>query len=73
MLLPVASSIEEADKRLGPRVTEQLLERIAGLVPDDWLADAAAERRAYVDYLLRRLEQPRGFVAEAEEARDGAR
>jgi len=42
-------------------------------VPDDWLADPAAERRAYVDYLLRRLDKPRVFVAEAEEARDGAR
>ena len=73
VLLPVASSIEEADERLGPRVTEELLDRIAELVPDDWLADPAAERRAYVDYLLRRLDKPRVFVAEAEEARDGAR
>jgi hypothetical protein len=78
VLLPVASSIEEADERLAGNVTEQLLEDVVELVPEDWLGDREfasplLERRAYVEYLLRRLEQPRVFVVEAEEARRGAR
>jgi hypothetical protein len=37
------------------------------LVPVDWLGDGAPDN--YVRYLLRRLEPPRAFVAEAEEDR----
>jgi hypothetical protein len=36
-------------------------------VPDEWLEREG--REVYVDYLLRRLEEPRTFVAEAERAR----
>ena len=45
------------------------------LVPDGWLvaegedADPAGRRRAYADYLTRRLAAPRAFAAEAERAR----
>jgi hypothetical protein len=78
VLLPLAGSVAEADARLAPLVTEDLLQGVADLLPDDWLGDGAfaspvLERRAYVDYLLRRLEEPRLFVAEAEEKRRGAR
>ena len=41
-------------------------------VPTEWLGGEAGEdaaRRAYVEYLLRRLEGPRGFAEEAEDAR----
>jgi hypothetical protein len=75
VLLPFAASIDETDARLAPLVTPELLERLVGDVPDDWLGDRtafpepAAERRAYVDYLQRRLEAPRAFVEEAERAR----
>jgi len=76
VLLPHASSIAAADERLAPLVTRELLERISALVPDAWLRDGAGEmagpadhRRAYVDYLLARLEAPRPFVAEADLAR----
>jgi hypothetical protein len=75
VLLPFAGSIEEADERLAPEVTRSLLEAITAWVPDDWLGDRAhfpdpdAERRAYVDYLLRRLEEPRAFASETERAR----
>jgi hypothetical protein len=76
VLLPYASSIAAADERLTPLVTRELLERITGAVPDAWLRDGAGSlanpsehRRAYVDYLLTRLESPRPFVAEADRAR----
>ena len=75
VLLPFAGPIAEADARLAPRLDRGILEAIAAQVPDDWLLpepglpDPAAHRRAYVDYLLTRLESPRAFVAEADRAR----
>jgi hypothetical protein len=66
VLLPFAGSIVEADERLAPRVTDELLERVAAAVPDDW---RDVDRRVYVDYLRGRLSEPRAFVAEAERAR----
>jgi hypothetical protein len=70
VLLPYAGSIVDADARLAPRVTTGLLESIVGAIPDVWLGNRADdERRAYVDYLVGRLEAPRAFVEEAERAR----
>jgi hypothetical protein len=66
VLLPYASSLVAADERLVLRVTGEVLERVLGEVPPEWLT---AERDVYVDYLRRRLEPPRGFVEEAEKAR----
>ena len=60
-----------------------MLESIVELVPEAWLADDALsrraihtpeqQRRAYVEYLTRRLESPHAFAAEAERARVEAR
>ena len=72
VLLPYAGSIAEADARLAPIVTPALVEAVVSAVPAEWLGgEGAAEesRRAYVEYLLRRLEAPRGFVEEADAAR----
>jgi hypothetical protein len=75
VLLPFASSIGAADERLAPLVTADLLEGLVQALPDDWLApdrvigDAAAQRRAYVAYLGRRLEHPRPFVEPVERLR----
>jgi len=78
VLLPLASSLVDADARLAPLVSAELVQDLVAAVPDDWLApdpvigDADAQRRAYVAYLGRRLEAPRPFVAAAEELRVGA-
>ena len=78
VLLPVAGSIAEADARLAPIVTRRLLEGLVAAVPDDWLADdpligdASAQRRAYVEYLARRLDSPRPFVEPVERLRAAA-
>ncbi|HEU4920838.1 MAG TPA: HipA family kinase [Candidatus Limnocylindrales bacterium] len=86
VLLPVASSIAAADERLAPRIDETLLAELVAEIPDEWLADggvarhddahvvngADAQRRAYVTYLLTRLEARRAFVEEADRARSCA-
>jgi hypothetical protein len=67
VLLSAASSIEEADARLAPLVTREVLEEVVADVPADWLGDVPAS--AYVDDLAARLEAPRAWVREAEAAR----
>ena len=69
VLLPCAGSILEADERLAPLVTEQLLRAVVELAPLEWMGDGTPEM--YVRYLTRRLEAPRLFAEEAEEARTG--
>ena len=54
VLLPYASPLAAAGERLRPRVTEALLEDVAGAVPGEWLD--GDDRRRYVDYLLMRLD-----------------
>jgi hypothetical protein len=75
VLLPYAGSVAEADARNAARIDEGLLDGLVAALPDRWLpddpaaGDAAAQRRAYVRYLTRRLETPRPFVEDAERAR----
>jgi hypothetical protein len=67
VLLPFASSVAGADVRLAARVTPEVLAHAVGEVPDDWLGTVGSD--VYVDYLARRVDAPRAFVAEAEGAR----
>jgi hypothetical protein len=71
VLLPYAAPIAEADGRLAPRLTPAVVEAAVAAVPADWLGPDAEDgaRRAYVEYLVRRLEGPRAFVEEADAAR----
>jgi hypothetical protein len=68
VLLPFAGSIAEADARLAPQVTPELLQDVAAAVPGEWLDGEDPQR--YVDYLAGRLAEPRRFVEEAEQARE---
>jgi hypothetical protein len=78
VLLPLAGSILDADDRLAPMLTPELFGSIVKSVPDVWLpagdglADPAAHRAAYVDYLTRRLAVHRKLAEEAERVRTGA-
>lgn len=75
ILLPFAGAIEAADDAMLAVISEETIKRVVNLVPDEWLnkdvrfATIAEHRQAYVEYLTRRLEQPRNFVEEAIRAR----
>jgi hypothetical protein len=75
ILLPFAAALEAADAAMASFVTEKVINDVVELVPDDWLHgeprfDTAADnRRAYIEYLVRRLEKPRYFLEEAIRAR----
>jgi hypothetical protein len=78
VLLAYAGSLEGAHARLASRVTEPLLRSIVELVPDAWLlphplaGDAAAQRDAYVAYLLTRVATPAALVEAIEGLRHAA-
>ena len=80
VLLPVASSITDADARLAPRLTPALLDDALADLPDDLLtaappgheapfASGEAARDAYRAFLTARLGAPRAWAEAAEEAR----
>jgi hypothetical protein len=71
VLLGRAGSLLEADARLARRLDRDRLEHVLRLVPDEWLEGEAA-RQSYVNFLTRRLAEPREFAREAEDARASA-
>jgi HipA-like protein len=69
VLLAAAGPITAADERLAGRAMKAI-GGAAALVPDAWLGDDPAARRAdLVAFLETRLQAPRPFVEEAERAR----
>ena len=77
VLLPFAEPLARIGPQIAARVTPDLVERVTGLIPPDWLAgdDPAAherQRRVYAEYLLARLEPPTAFFEEAIRARDAS-
>jgi hypothetical protein len=75
VLLPFAETIEAVDEAMTAALTEEVIKAVVALIPDDWMTDnspfstVAENRQAYVEYLMRRVEAPRNFVAEAMRAR----
>lgn len=75
ILLSFASAIEAVDEAMTALITGDVIKGVVDLVPDDWMSDnalfntVADNRKAYVEYLMRRLEAPRHFVQEAIRAR----
>ncbi len=72
VLREFAGSLREADERLAGRLARDDVAAIVAAIPDAWLpdepaiGDAAAQRDAYVEYLVTRLAPPRPFVEEAD-------
>jgi hypothetical protein len=71
VLLEAAGDVLEADARLAPRIDAALLEDVAGAIPDSWLE--GADRADYVTFFSTRLQEPREFANEAEDARRAQR
>ncbi len=75
VLLPWAGAIEEADRRLRPRLDAALFARILDGIPDAWLAGEpgpalpADKRAGYLEFLNLRLASAPAFVEEAVRAR----
>jgi hypothetical protein len=75
ILLPFAGELEAADETMTAVITDEVIKGVVDLVPDDWMTENSPfstkgeNRRAYVDYLMRRLDEPRHFVEEAIRAR----
>jgi hypothetical protein len=69
VLLPRAGSILDADERNAETALAAAAEAVSR-VPDVWLGSRPQERRAdFIAFLEARLEPPRAFAAEAEDAR----
>ena len=69
VLLNRAGSIAHADEQLADAAAAAISRSVA-LVPDTWLGDHPATRRAdFAAFLRERLSAPRSFVEEAENAR----
>ncbi|MEO6723886.1 MAG: HipA family kinase [Blastocatellia bacterium] len=75
VLLGLAGSLQEVDAKMTERITPEVIERIVKLIPDAWLSgnpsfsNSDQYRDAYIEYLVKRLEQPRVFLEEAIRAR----
>lgn len=74
VLLPFATKLPDADLRLAPLLTKDVIFGIVESIPDIWLGHGQAEesrvlRNAYLNYLMGRLESPRDFYFEAQHAK----
>jgi HipA-like protein len=77
ILLPftTAAALRDADSKLSPRLTSELITNIVSMIPDAWLSGPSPfhsreeSRSAYVQYLVRRLSEPHLFLEEAIRAR----
>jgi hypothetical protein len=75
ILLQFANALEVADEQMTSMVTEEAIRRIVQLVPGGWMDgglpfnSVTDMKEAYVEYLMRRLEEHRHFVEEAIRAR----
>jgi hypothetical protein len=74
VLIRRAKAIRDADARLSSMLNERALRDIVRKIPDEWLADDKVYptpdlyREAFVEYLAARLEAPRVFAQEANDA-----
>lgn len=77
VLLPQASELDTADEACRAILTKEVIEGIVSLIPEGWLtpdplfADAAAQRRAYAQFIEERVAHSSIFVNAAKDARQG--
>jgi hypothetical protein len=74
VLLPQATQLEEADKAFHTILTNEKIQAIVNLIPDDWLTgdtnfqSANEHRQMYIQFLETRLANSTIFVKEAQHA-----
>ncbi len=75
ILLPFADDIEKTDAEFSAKLTPEILKEIIDLIPDIWFendsktAEPKELRAAYLEFFTTRLNAPRNFVKEIENAR----
>jgi hypothetical protein len=75
VLLPQATELDQVDELFRPLLTEELINSIVALIPDDWLlrdapfGTAEEHRQAYARFLISRVSVSEVFVKEAQHAR----
>ena len=78
VLLPFAGAVPEADAALGPLLTPETLAEVLAAIPDEWLDGEPGfrgvdeVRSAYAEFLSARLEEPRGWARDLQEAHETA-
>ncbi len=76
VLLPWATELETVNNEFVPKLTKDLIESIAALIPDEWLTDEDSfespevHRQAYIQFLTTRIANSDIFVKAAEDARE---
>jgi hypothetical protein len=74
ILLPKAGEVLKADRELSRRITESAVHDLVAAIPEEWLAGTPTfpggleQREAYVAYLSERLNEPRTWLVEAQDA-----
>jgi hypothetical protein len=69
MLLQFADEIEKADEEFSKKITPEILRGIVDLIPEEWLEKADEEKKIYLEFLTKRIENRSEFVKEAIDAR----
>lgn len=75
VLLPYAAELEETDKKYAALLTEEVIDKVVSLIPDDWLGeesvfpDKEKHRAAYGTFLKLRIHHSPVFLKEALDAR----
>lgn len=76
VLLPRASELERANELFRPLLTQEVIQSIVSLIPEEWLLDEPAfssaeeHRQAYARFLTLRISNSDFFVNEARHARE---
>lgn len=77
VLLPQASELKNVHEQFSTLLTQERIESIVALIPDDWLgeeelfATKKEHREAYVTFLTTRLAHAASFIKEVQDAREG--
>lgn len=74
VLLPQATQIEKADEELKPLLTDEFIDKLVNLIPDEWLNfdwnhTPDELRKVYADFLKIRRDNSEIFVKEVQNAR----